>query len=1095
MRSYRLCALVLFPLFLTLTSLAQTFRGAINGTVSDTSGAAVVGADVLATRIDTGVIYKTASSSAGEFAFQDLPLGPYNVNVSAPGFQGQKVDGVMVSAGSIYSLPVKLSVATTVDSVEVSAAGLALDTTSAVQTTVLTNRVVEDTPMNGRDFTQLISVAPGFGGYSAGGFGSVNGTRANQVNWQIDGVDNNDLWHNIPAVNQGGIQGIAGVTLPLDSIEQYSQQTQSSPETGRNPGGTVNLVTKSGTNKLHGSVYYYNRNEALAANSPFATPNPAGKIVKNKLRNEQYGASIGGPILKDKWFYFANYEKQQFIIESPTNATEPSVAYQAQATALLAQYNVPVSSVATNLLGALWPANALTGPAQPNNYSNASPITGYSYNGVVKTDFNITPKHTLSARGYGGQGNQIAPVGTLLPYYFEEGPIHVFNYSAVLNSVLTPRLVNQVLVGVNYFNQVFFDANHSFNLAALGLNTQVGPNLSGAPGIKISGFDNLQHATPPSGRNDITGQITDAVSYSIGRHQYRFGGEFRRAQLNEFYHRKQRGTFAFDGKQGPWAGGSATACDEHYKVAPGAVPASVDGQTRALADFLAGCTLSAGIVRGDTERLVYVKTYDLFFQDAWQFNSKLNFNYGIRYDYLGPMHNDKKDLSVFRPSVGGSPAGFAFQGNQIGSLYPAAFNNFSPRVGFAYQTGSGGDIVVRGGFGVYFDEPNLNPFLDNRPPNGGASGAESNPAGPNPVGTLQINQLIITPNTPLFPTSAVFNPTQSYGLFSVNPNFRSAYNYNYSLNVEKSFGQNVIATLGYVGAQARKLLVIHDINQAALGTSGLSALDQNATRPFGKLFPNYGVINEIASIGTSNYNSLQATIRTTSWHRLTSQFSYTWGHGLDLMTQYRNALPQDSTNFKADYGNMDYDTRHNFVAYLLYDVPGSSHGPHWLINGWQANSLLTFHSGQPYSLFTGNDTSGTGEGEDRAVQVGDPFAGVSHTLVKGSGVVTWFNPSAFTNPTAGTFSSLRRNSLVAPGYSNVDLSVLKNFSITERVRAQFRVEMFNLFNRINLATPDNSVADGSANGTITTTIGNFNGAPGIGPGEPFNTQLALKIQF
>ncbi|HEY0786964.1 MAG TPA: TonB-dependent receptor, partial [Acidobacteriaceae bacterium] len=825
-----------------------------------------------------------------------------------------------------------------------------------------------------------------------------------------------------------------------------------------------------------------------AKNSPFATPDANGNIVKNKLRNEQYGASIGGPVFKDKLFYFANYEKQQFIIESPASATEPSVAFQAQAKQVLAQYGIPVNPVQQNVLNALWPAYALTGPATSStvtsNYSNASPITGYSYNGVAKMDYTINSKNTLSGRAYGGQGNQIAPVGTQLPYYFEEGPIHVFNYSATLNTVLTPHLTNQVLIGVNYFNQVFYDQNHTFNMEALGLNTGVDPaKLSGAPAITISGFDNLSNATPPSGRNDITGLITDTIAQSIGKHEFRYGGEFRQGQVDEFYHRHERGLFQYDGTQGPWSQTTAgsSACDalagggggtvRRAAAKAGITPAFTDTATLALADYLAGCAVKDGITVGDTARQVFVNTYDLFFQDAWQISSRFNLNYGARYDYLGPLHNGAKNLSVFRPNASGTTTpGVAFQGAQIGSLFEPAHDDISPRIGFTYSPRDTAGVVVRGGFGVFFDEPNLNPFLDNRPPNGGASGAESNPAGPSPVSTLGYTDQVIPSNGALlFPTSGTFapygtdasgapitsrptptsTPVNNYNLFSVNPNFRSAYNWNYNLNVEKSLGPNLIATLGYVGSQGRKLLIIHDINQAQVGTTGLGTFNQNATRPLemstGGLYgtyPFYGVINEIDSAGTSNYNSLQTTIRSTNWHGLTSQFGYTWAHGLDEMTQYRNAVPQNSLDLKSDYGNMDYDTRNNFTAYLNYALPGDGMaGPHWLTHGWQLNSLISLHSGQPYSVYTGTDTSGTGEGEDRVNQVGF-FVKGNRQIANHSGSLSWFtnDPAhpTFVAP-VNNFGSMRRNQLYGPGYEDVDFSVFKDGHITEKVMAQFRV--------------------------------------------------------
>ena len=290
--------------------MAQTFRGAINGTVTDPSGAVVPNAQVKAINKATAIEHATLSTSDGQFAFQDLPVGAYKVVVTAQGFPVLTVDNVLVEQGAIYTLPATLTISQQATTVEVSAAALTLDTTSETQTTVLTGGDLQTLPLNGRDFTQLISVAPGFGGYSAGGFGSLNGTRANQVNWQIDGVDNNDLWHNVPAVNQGGVSGIAGIVLPIDSVDQFSVQTQAAPESGRNPGGTVDLALKSGGNSIHGSAYYYVRNEAFAAASPFVDS-------KKENRNYNYGFSVGGPILKDRLFYFITFEKQRFTIGLP----------------------------------------------------------------------------------------------------------------------------------------------------------------------------------------------------------------------------------------------------------------------------------------------------------------------------------------------------------------------------------------------------------------------------------------------------------------------------------------------------------------------------------------------------------------------------------------------------------------------------------------------------------------------------------------------------------------------------------------------------------------------------------------------------------
>src|SRR5882724_3477241 len=338
----RLVFAILVVLSLAVAANAQTFRGAINGTVTDPSGAVVPNAQVKATESATGIDHNTVTTSKGQFAFQDIPRGFYKVTVTASGFPVYVMDKVEVSAGTIYTLNVKLTLQQQSTTVEVSAAALTLDTTTQTQTMTISSDVVQDVPLNGRDFTQLIAVAPGYGGYSVGGFGSMNGARTNQNNWQIDGVDNNDFWHNIPAVNQGGVSGIAGVVLPIDSIDEFSAQTQSGAESGRNAGSTVNLIIKSGSNTIHGSAYYFNRNEFYGAHSAFFSPSPGTKAPP--LRNENYGFSVGGPILKNKLFYFLSFEKQKYTIGLSGVATEPSDAWVALAADML---NNPVCAPVT----------------------------------------------------------------------------------------------------------------------------------------------------------------------------------------------------------------------------------------------------------------------------------------------------------------------------------------------------------------------------------------------------------------------------------------------------------------------------------------------------------------------------------------------------------------------------------------------------------------------------------------------------------------------------------------------------------------------------------------------------------------------------
>src|SRR5215467_1114543 len=383
----RLVLAVLVILIFSVAVNAQTFRGTINGTVTDPSGAVVPNAQVKATEVATNIDHNTVTTGDGQFAFQDIPIGAYKVAVTAPGFATITVDKVQVLAGTIFTLPVKLTVAKEVTTVEVSAAALAVDTTTSTQTQTIDSQVVQDIPLNGRDFSQLIAVNPGYGGYSVGGFGSLNGTRPNQMNWQIDGVDNNDFWHNIPAVNQGGVSGIAGIILPIDSIDEFSSQTQSGAEAGRNAGGTVNLVTKSGTNSLHGSAYFYDRNEAYGAASPFFIAS-ATVPKAPPLRNQNYGGSVGGPIIKDKAFYFLSFEKQQYIIGLSGLATEPSDLWINKSlnvlnnpTGTFGPYaKVAESTLSQSLIGqsGFWPRNLIGAlPATLNNFFSPIASTGY----------------------------------------------------------------------------------------------------------------------------------------------------------------------------------------------------------------------------------------------------------------------------------------------------------------------------------------------------------------------------------------------------------------------------------------------------------------------------------------------------------------------------------------------------------------------------------------------------------------------------------------------------------------------------------------------------------------------------------------------
>ena len=1191
----RLVIGILIAFSLAVAVNAQTFRGTINGTVTDPSGGLVPNATVKATEIATGIDHTTTTTSDGAFAFQDVPLGLYKVTVTATGFPPYTVDKVEVVAGQIYTLNVKLTLQQQTTTVEVSAAALTLDTTTQTQTMTIPDDVVQNIPLNGRDFTQMISVAPGFGGYNVGGFGSLNGTRPNQINWQIDGVDNNDFWHNIPAINQGGVSGIAGTVLPIDATVEFSVQTSSGPEGGRNAGGTANIILKSGTNDLHGSLYYYNRNEYFADPSPFFVPAPGTKAPRE--RNENYGFSVGGPIIKNKTFYFVSYEKQDFVFGLSGVATEPSAAWVAQAGALLANAgnafgtytSVPASLASCNVLSGLtsqlsagqipagcntsgqgfWPTSGsnsiLNLPATTGNFFSPSAEFGYSYNGVAHLDQQISDKHHLSLHAIIGQGNQTAPLGgspalgtasSNLAYYFEVAPLHDGNYSAVLNSTLTSRWTNQFLFGASYFNQLFHDNNNSFDTKALGLflspdATNHGKPILGAPNVRISGFEQTG-LTPPEGRSDLTLHFTDIVSYSVGRHQFRYGAEYRRGKLNEFYHRRGTGRFSFDGTQGPWFA-SCTGADPVKKIGPAGCQALVANNQLAnaesLADFLAGDVVASTIVVGNPERFVHVNAFNAYVQDSFQITKKLNLQYGLRYEYFGPMQSDTKDIANFVPGTG-----FVVQDSGH-PLFDPGKNHFAPRLGFAYQPTGKGDLVVRGGFGVFYDQINLNPFLDFRPPITAPSGIHSNPFGAAPNSTYGANRLgqssyqwdaVQAGGLSIFPgvqscsdpnCGATGDP-KGLSIYSVSKNFRVPYFYSYNLQVEKGFGNSVVWQIGYVGTEGRKLNLVSDINQPICsGVPVPTAVLPVKTCPGGAAvtypYPNFGNILQLNTIGTSNYNALQTVLKLRAWHGLSSQLAYTWSHSLDEISEYRGTVVDNTYNTRADYGNSDFDTRHLFTVDFTYDVPkapwATSGWSKRVMNDWQISSVMNWHTGQPYDEILSYLN---------LVPGANPFASangvtIDHKFVPGTGAL-WINPTAFCDPNAinpatkltdpqcagSPYGNVSRNKWYAPGYGDLDLSFIKNVPITERVKIQLRADFFNLFNRINLssgvgalpafgsASPNGDVCHQDFNthrcsanfgstgfGMVTDTIGDFNGAPAIGPGEARNIQLVAKIIF
>ena len=949
-------------------TFGQSFRGGVSGTVQDSTGAVIAGADVKLLGENTGLTRPVKSGTAEKSHSQDLPLGHYTLTVNQSGFQSQEIKGINVEAGRIFDLKAVLSVASQTTRVEVEATPVAVETSSTALTSVIPTKAILDIPLNGRDFTQLLKLNPG-----VTASGSVNGTRTNAINWQIDGADNNDQWHNSAAVNQGGVSGIAGTVLPIDAIDEFSLQTNSNAEQGRNGGGVLNLVIKSGTNNFHGSLYYFNRNEFLAARNWFVSPTAA----KQALRNNQEGGSVGGPIWKNHTFFFMTYEQQLYNGADTALGTVPSAALISAAQAKLQAKGIPVSPVALNLISALWPANISGLAGTTHNYLSSANNTSNSYNGIVKLDHIFNERNNIAVRYFGGTGQQEEAVGSAIPFYYQVAPSRMHNFSVVYNKVISPKFVAQTLVGINYFKQQFTDANDGFNMPALGFNTGVtNPALFGAPSISISGFDGLG-LTGHLGRIDTTGDLDQTFSYTAGKHQIKFGGDVRRARLDVYYERNSLGRFTFDGSQ--------------------------TGDP--LGDFLAMriSPSNATISVGNRQRDYCLNGLSFFGQDSWKISKNFTINYGLNWLYQGPISASKNGISTFRSDLGGT--GIA-PVTAIGSLYPRDLHDFGPRFGFVYQPGISSKLVLRGGYGIFYQVPNVNYFGDNRPPNNGATGILST------LLAVRPSTLLPTPRSDSGSGGCAYlrqyaTPAGPFGAFSVSSHFKTGYTQNINMNAQYQVSNNSVFEIGYIGSLSRNLPVTLDINQIPIGTPAL-----NSSRPHYAQFPNLATINEVQSVGSGYYNAMAMSLRSSGYHGFTAKVSYTLGHARDDLSGTRGITPQNSYCLRCDYGNADFDIRNSFTGFVSYAVPSPGRYKA-ILGGWQLNSLMTFNTGTPFTVAAGSNTSGTGENNDRAQVVGNPFQNIPADIPNSA--VYIFNPAAFAVPAHGTYSNQVRNAFYSPG--------------------------------------------------------------------------------
>ena len=1074
---------------------AQSIGGNITGVVSDPAGAVIRKATVTATNEGTGAVRRATTNEEGIYVLPEMPVGFYALKIEGGGFVPATWTRVKVDVGAETRVNVTLSLQAKEAEVSISAEAPLVQPDSSALFEVIDNKQVNELPVNGRDFRRLTTLTSGSAPRSQNGsLGSftVNGQREKANIFLIDGVDNNDSFRNQPSFNQGGVTNAPATIFPIDALAEFNIQTQGASEYGRNSGAIVNIAIKSGTNQFHGSAYDFLRNDNLDARNFFErclTPNcPNGG--KQEFRNNNFGASLGGPIIKGRTFFFGNYEGQREFVFSPGLVRVPSAADIAQARMVNANRGFAENTLSTSLINSgIFPtANTNVGN---NNYTFAAPNRNDSDNVVFKVNHKINDRLDLSGRYIYGDGTQVFPLatgnGSPLPQYQTVVPTRIQLFGLNLTQVLTSRLINESRAGYNRYNQFFtpLDANNPLP-QGLVTNSQTG----GLPTITITGYVPLGAPTNvPRGRISSAYQFTDNLTFSTGAHNYKFGGEYRRAVVNSVNDVNARGRLNFNAP--------ATLIPNTNTIA-------VSAMINSLADFLAG-NLASGttILRGATRRDTFTNNFGFFAQDDWKIIPRLTLNYGVRYEYLGIFKEQNDRISNFVPT---NPMGLVQVGTSgLSDLYQPDYNNVAPRFGFAYDLTGKGRTIVRGSYGFYYDTPSQDFFLLQGFNTGGAASPATNPL---PVlnvfnvnstgrGNFGMGTPIFAAGTPTAPSAA--SPASILG---VDLNLRTPYVQNYNLNVQYEVRPGMVAQVGYVGSQGRKLFRLRDINQATLPPPGttpaMAAATLQSRRRLNAQFPQFTFINYLETSSNSNYNALQASLKQRLSRGLNFAVTYSFSKSIDdasngIFSGPRGvAYPQDSFNIAAERAVSVFDQKHRFMANFTYDLDiltsllGSL--PKSLTGGWQIGGIYTGASGLPVTPFLNGDQSGTGELNDRPNLVGDPRSGDQRDATN------FFNKNAFAAAPFGTFGTSGRNTVIGPRLHIVDFSLGKTTKLNDRFTTQFRAEAFNLFNHSNLALP--VVQFDAANfNTITSTPDVQQNNPRLLDGGPRVIQLGLKLIF
>lgn len=995
----------------------------LQGSVTDQSGAVVAGAKVIVRNQATGFERIVQTDSDGNYQAASLPPGVYRVETQAQGFGPQAITDLALEVSRIVVQNFQLKVGALTQEVNVATDTQVVETATVTVGQVINQKTVQEIPLNGRHFVDLGLLIPGSVTPPQNGFltaplrgqGSfafnTAGAREDTVNFMINGINLNDM-----------VQNQITFQPSINTVQEFKVDNSTySAEYGRNSGAIVNIATRSGTNEFHGEAFEFIRNDVLDARNffdrcPSANPNCKGG-GRPPFKRNQFGAALGGPIFKDKTFFFFSYEglRQRQGLTLPV-ATVPTAAQRAAVT----------DPVVRELLELI---------PLPNFGAN-----GFTGSGTAPVDLDqwtVDVSHTLGANdrlhGYYAiqrdkrgeptlQGNTIPGFGDTRQ---SRRQILTLNETHTFG----PTLVNEARFG---FNRIFitFTPNAQLNPADFGIVNGINEPI-GLPQINVAGA-NFNFGGPngfPQGRGDVTVAVSDTLSYLRGRHSFKFGGELRRFYNNNFA--QTVGSFGFAN----------------------------------LTDFLNGQANAFAATLGNQSSSIVQGALGVFAQDSLKVKPNFTLELGLRYDWLMSPSERYDRFVVFDPATNSLNR----VGAGIDEIYQAN-HAIQPRLGFAWDPFKDGKVSIRAGYAILADQPVTNLI----------TGTATNPplADPRNFSPPASNQGLRTTFGNALSAAAAVGLAPN----SVDHDFKNAYTQSWNLNVQHEVTPTLGVMIGYFGSKGTHLRIQRNINQFRNGARLFTTLSSDSP-----ILPGRGLGNifENSSAGNSTYNALWVAANKRLSRGLQFNASYTFSKSIDYNSlNSQGVVVQDSLNIRGDRGLSDFDARHRFVINWLYELPFKGNR---LVEGWQFSSIIQLQSGNPVNLVF-NNPSLTGTVTNNLATLRPDVIGPI-TII--GDVTRWFDTSAFAAPTTPTlhFGNLGRNVVIGPGFHNVDFSVLKKTNITERLRTEFRAEIFDLFNHANFGQPGRVF--GTQNfGVITNTR-----FPTSDSGSSRQLQFALKLTF